>query len=148
MQERSLVLAGRAEARPLHGCAGETPAPLDRSIGSGNGSRENWTQVRERSTCTRLEQMRRSPRLRNSVLSSQPRAWRRRRKAVRRVVQLPENGSRTKSPSFVEARRIRSRRATGFWVGCLPNFFSQASGGRISQTDFICLLRLASFINL
>src|SRR5712692_6088349 len=123
-------------------------AHLDRSIGSEKRSRENSKQEREISTCTRLGQMRRRERLRNSAASSQPNAWRRRRKAVRSVVPLPEKGSRTKSPSLVEARRMRSRRATGFWVGCLPNFFSQDSGGRISQTDFICLPRLASFISL
>src|SRR5216683_774599 len=147
MQERSLALAGRAEARPLQEPRNATSL-LDRSIGSGNGSRENWTEVRERSTCTRLEQMRRRDRLRNSAESSQPKAWRRRRNAVRSVVPLPEKGSRTKSPSLEEARRMRSRRATGFWVGCLPNFFSQGSGGRISQTDFICLPRLISFMSL
>src|SRR2546422_1924314 len=147
MQERSLTLAGRAEARPLQEPR-STTSHFDRSIGSGNGSRENWTQVRERSICTRLEQMQRRERLRNSAESSQPRAWRRRRKAARSVVPLPEKGSRTKSPSLEEARRMRSRRATGFWVGCLPNFFSQGSGGRIYQTDFICLPRLASFMSL
>ena len=47
---------------------------LDRSIGSGNGSRENSTQVRERSTCTRLEQMRWMEKLTNSAESSQPKA--------------------------------------------------------------------------
>jgi hypothetical protein len=41
---------------------------------------------------------------------------------------------------LVEARRMRSRRATGFWVGCLPNFFSQDSGGRISQTDLLAAI--------
>src|SRR6266852_1868154 len=133
--------------RPLQKPCGAT-SHLDRSIGSGNGSRENWTQVRERSTCTRLEQMRRNERVRNSAESSQPKACRRRRKAVRRVVPPPRNGSRTRSPSLEEARRMRSRRATGFWVGCLPNFFYQGSGGRISQTDFICLPRLVSFMNL
>src|SRR6266852_5501157 len=70
------------------------------------------------------------------------------RRAARAVVPEPEKGSRTRSPSLVEARRMRSRRATGFWVGCLPNFFSQGSGGRISQTDFICLPRLVSFMSL
>src|SRR2546428_2130586 len=143
MQERSLALASRAEARPLQNLGLQ-----DRSIGSGNGSRENWTQVRESSICTRLEQMQRRERLRNAAESSQPRAWRRRRKAARSVVPLPEKGSRTKSPSLEEARRMRSRRATGFWVGCLPNFFSQGSGGLISQTDFICLPRLVSFMSL
>src|SRR5229473_7227425 len=143
MQERSLALASRAEARPLQNLGLQ-----DRSIGSGNGSRENWPQRRERSTCTKLEQRRRSDRVRNSAESSQTKAWRRRRNAVRSVVPLPEKGSRTRSPSWEEARRMRSRRATGFWVGCLPNFFSQGSGGRISQTDFICLPRLCSFINL
>src|SRR5260370_655408 len=123
-------------------------ARSDRSTESLNGSRENWTQVKERSTCTRLEQMRRRERVRNSAESSQPRAWRRRRNAARSVVPPPKNGSRTRSPSLEEARRMRSRRATGFWVGCLPNFFSQDSGGRISQTDFICLPRLASFMSL
>ncbi len=33
------------------------------------------------------------------------------------VVPQPQNGSRTMSPSLEEARRIRSRRASGFWVG-------------------------------
>ena len=31
---------------------------------------------------------------------------------------------------------MRSRRATGFCVGCLPKRFSHFSGGLISQTDF------------
>src|SRR5260370_33053965 len=117
MQERSLALASRAEARPLQNLVLQ-----DRSIGSESGSRENWTQVRERSTCTKLEHMRRRERLRNSAESSQPRAWRRRRKAVSTVVPLPEKGSRTRSPSLGEARRMRSRRATGFWVGGVSNF--------------------------
>src|SRR5258705_13038630 len=65
---------------------------LDRSIGSGSGSRENSTPVRESSTCTRLEQMRRRERLRNSAESSQPRAWRRRRKGGRSVVPPPGGG--------------------------------------------------------
>src|SRR6266478_2315875 len=154
MQERSLALAGWAEARPLQGPRSATSL-LDRSIGSASGSTEKSREAKEisrkeseSSTCTKLEQMRRSPRLRNSAESSQPSAWRRRWKAASKVVPLPEKGSRTKSPSLVEARRMRSRRATGFWVGCLPNFFSQDSGGRISQTDFICLPRLVSFINL
>src|SRR6266567_2956541 len=132
------ALEDRPKGRPLQ----------YRSTGSGRGSRENSTQVRERSTCTKLEQMRRRERVRNSAESSQPRAWRRRRKAARSVVPEPEKGSRTRSPSLEQARRMRSRRATGFWVGCLPNFFSQDSGGRISQTDFICLPRLASFMSL
>src|SRR5690242_1021390 len=68
--------------------------------------------------------------------------------AAKAVVPEPEKGSRTRSPSEVEARRMRSRRATGFWVGCLPNFFSQGSGGLISQTDFICLPRFCSFMSL
>src|SRR5216683_1251296 len=133
MQECSLALADGPKSRgekqiPRFAgddkSAGERPAlRLDRSIGSGNGSRENWTQVRESPTCTRLEQMRRSERVRNSAESSQPKACRRRRKAARSVVPLPEKGSRTKSPSLEEARRMRSRRATGFWVGCLPNCF-------------------------
>src|SRR6266436_7463469 len=158
MQECSLALADGPKLRRekqiprfarYDKSAGEGPAlRLDRSIVSGNGSRENWTQARERSTCTKLEQMRRRERVRNSAESSQPKAWRRRRKAVKSVVPLPEKGSRTKSPSLVEARRMSSRRATGFWVGCLPNFFSQDSGGRISQTDFICLPRLVSFMSL
>src|SRR5438034_7848243 len=123
-------------------------ALLDRSIGSEKRSRENWKQATETSTCTRLEQRRRRERVRKSAESSQPRAWRRRCLAARSVVPLPEKGSRTRSPSLEEARRMRSRRATGFWVGCLPNFFSQDSGGLISQTDFICLPRLVSFMSL
>src|SRR6267378_3410121 len=138
MQERSLALASRAEARPLQ----------DRSIGSRHGSTEKWRQATEISSCTKLEQRRRRERVRNSALSSQPAALRPKRKAASNVVPLPAKGSRTMSPSLVEARRMRSSRATGFCVGCLPNFFSQDSGGRISQTDFICLPRLISFINL
>src|SRR6266567_2637154 len=60
--------------------------------------------------------------------------------------QIPLNSSG--SPSWEEARRMRSSSATGFCVGCLPNFFSQGSGGLISQTDFICLPRLVSFMSL
>src|SRR5260370_27830886 len=86
------ALACRAEARPLQEPRSAT-SHLDRSIGSGKGSRENSTHVRETSTCTRLEQMRRRERLRNSAESSQPRAWRRRRKAVRSVVPPPGGGA-------------------------------------------------------
>jgi hypothetical protein len=50
-------------------------------------------------------------------------------RAAKAVVPEPEKGSRTRSPSWEEARRMRSRRATGFWVGCLPWRFSQVSGG-------------------
>ena len=32
---------------------------------------------------------------------------------------------------------MRSMSANGFCAGCLPNFFSQASGGGMVQTDFI-----------
>src|SRR5579859_5240512 len=107
----------------------EDDTHLDRSTGSGSGSSENWKEATEISTCTRLEQRRRRERVRKSAESSQPTAWRRRRNAASSVVPEPENGSRTRSPSWEEARRIRSSSATGFCVGCLPNFFSQASGG-------------------
>jgi hypothetical protein len=50
-----------------------------------------------------------------------------------------QKGSRTRSPSFIEAGRQRSTRATGFWVGCLPNCFSALPGAGIVQTVFICL---------
>ena len=33
------------------------------------------------------------------------------------VVPQPQNGSSTTAPGFEEALRMRSRRATGFWVG-------------------------------
>ena len=55
------------------------------------------------------------------------------------VVPPPRKGSRAKSPSFVEASRQRSTRATGFWVGCLPDDFSSPPGAAIVQTVFICL---------
>jgi len=73
MQERSLVLAGRAEARPLQRPEKQIPrcarndmsvgAHLDRSIGSASGSTEKCTVEKERSTRTRLEQRRRMERL-------------------------------------------------------------------------------------
>src|SRR5258708_6734382 len=139
------ALEDRAKGRPLQ----------DRSIGSERGSTEKSGEAqemsrteRESSTCTKLEQRRQRERVRKSAESSKPRAWRRRRNAARSVVPEPEKGSRTRSPSWEEARRMRSRSATGFWVGCLPNFFSHGSGGRISQTDFICLPRLVSFMSL
>src|SRR5260370_7529800 len=65
-------------------------ARSDRSTESLNGSRENWTQVKERSTCTRLEQMRRRVRVRNSAESSQPSACRRRLKAARLSLPPPK----------------------------------------------------------
>src|SRR2546422_6981369 len=38
-------------------------------------------------------------------------------------------GSKTRSPSLVEASRQRSTSATGFCVGCLPKHFSPLPGG-------------------
>src|SRR6266478_2664221 len=123
-QTRALaLLADRSKDRPLQ----------DRSIGSVGGSTEKCTVATEISSCTRLERTRRRERDRNSAESSQPTALRRRRNAVSNVVQLPAKGSSIRLPSLVEPRRLRSRRATVFCVVCLPNFFSQASGGRISQ---------------
>ena len=52
------------------------------------------------------------------------------------MVELPANGSRTRSPSFVLARTMRFRRSNGFCVGCLPNFFSIGFGVGMDQTDY------------
>src|SRR3981189_3087359 len=71
---RSEWFAAFDKARPLQRLRHATSL-LERSIGSGSGSRENWTKVRERLTCSRLEQMRRRERLRNSAESSEPKAW-------------------------------------------------------------------------
>ena len=59
----------------------------------------------------------------------------------------PANGSRTKSPGFVLARRQRSISFTGFCVGCLPNRFSALPGAVIRQTVFICLPPFSCFIS-
>jgi len=45
---------------------------FDRSIGSGNRSRENWTEETEISTCTSSEQMRRRESDSDSSSSSHP----------------------------------------------------------------------------
>ena len=55
---------------------------------------------------------------------STPSTEREQRIAATAVVPLPVKGSRTKSPSLEEARRMRSRSARGFWAGCLPKRFS------------------------
>ena len=83
-----------------------------------------------------------------SCIRTGGRTWRERRRAAMAVVPPPRKGSRTRSPSLEEARRMRSRRATGFCVGCLPKRFSSRPGGKISQTLFIWLPRLVSFIEL
>ena len=57
MQERSLALAGRAEARPLQEPRNATSL-LDRSIGSESRSRENSKCEKDNSICTISEQMR------------------------------------------------------------------------------------------
>ncbi len=62
MQERSLALAGRAEARPLQEARSAT-SHLDRSIGSESRSRENSKCEKDNSICTISEQMRRMDRL-------------------------------------------------------------------------------------
>lgn len=51
---------------------------------------------------------------------SMPRKRRPSRLAAMPVVLLPANGSRIQAPGLVEARMMRARRASGFWVGCLP----------------------------
>ena len=51
---------------------------------------------------------------------------------------------------------MRSRRATGFWVGCLagiartlaPIWRLAFPGVDFPETDFICLPRLVSFMSL
>src|SRR5580704_2826462 len=123
-------------------------ALLDRSIDRGKRSRSKWRQETEIWACTRSEQMRRSDKDIEDTAESVAMILRERRRAASALVPLPRNGSRTRSSSLEEARRTRSRRARGFWAGCLPNFFSQDSGGGIDQTDFICLPALASFMSL
>ena len=119
----------------------------DRSIGSGSGSRSKMRRrMTEISTCTRSEQMRRRERLSQFGESSQPRAWRRRRKRSERVVPLPRKGSRTRSPSLEEARRMRSRRATGFaWGACRSVFLPGL--GREDLPDGLHLLAAVEFLH-
>src|SRR5208282_4558282 len=66
--------------------------------------------------------------------SSMPTQPRLRRRLATAVVPLPRNGSSTRSPSFVEANRQRSTRATGFCVGCFPWVFSSLPGADMVQT--------------
>src|ERR1019366_5603567 len=68
--------------------------------------------------------------------SSMPTQSRLSRRLATAVVPLPRNGSSTRSPSFVEANRQRSTKATGFWVGCLPKDFSPVDGADRVQTGF------------
>ena len=46
-----------------------------------------------------------------------PAQWRPSCSAATQAVAQPQNGSRTRSPSLDEARMIRCRSASGFWVG-------------------------------
>src|SRR5690348_2692652 len=136
----SRVVAGASIARDL--------VQFDRSTGSRKRSRENSKLETEISTGIRSEQIRLREIGRKSAENSQPIARRRRRSAARAEVPEPRKGSRRRSPSEEEARRMRSRRARGFCVGCLPNFFSQGSGGGMVQTDFICLPAFICFMSL
>lgn len=60
----------------------------------------------------------------NSDSSSVPTNFRLCLIAATPVVKLPAKGVKTKSFSFVDAKRILSKRGTGFWVECLPKRFS------------------------
>lgn len=51
-------------------------------------------------------------------------------------MELPANGSRTRSFSFVLDNTMRRSRSNGFCVGCLPNFFSTGFGVGMDQTDY------------
>ena len=49
-------------------------------------------------------------------------------------MELPQNGSKIQAFSFVEARIIRARSGSGFWVGCFPQDFSHfAIAGRLHR---------------
>lgn len=71
------------------------------------------------------------------------------------VVHEPEKGSKTKSPSFVEASITLFKSSISFCVGCFQYIFSFFPGGVIDQTDLICnqgffkksLLQSPSFID-
>lgn len=63
------------------------------------------------------------------------------------VVLLPVKGSRIHAPGTVEAWMARATTLRGFWVGCLPQDFSQgAMAGRV-QTSRIWVPPLISFIS-
>lgn len=63
------------------------------------------------------------------------------------VVELPVNGSKIQAFSFVEARIIRARSGSGFWVGCFPQDFSHlAIAGRVHKSR-IWVPPLISFIS-
>ncbi len=55
------------------------------------------------------------------------------------VVLLPVKGSRTQLPGLDEAIIIRANSASGFCVGCFPNFFSHRAMAGRCHTSVICL---------
>ncbi len=55
--------------------------------------------------------------------------------AATAVVPDPAKGSKTRSPSRVQATSARRTRRKGFWVGWLPWSFSRREGGGMRQTE-------------
>lgn len=70
---------------------------------------------------------------RKSSDKSIPRYRLSKRLAATPVVLLPAKGSSTHAPGLVEARIALASTESGFWVGCLPQDFSQ---GAIAGNDF------------
>ena len=83
--------------------------------------------------------MRFTPISANSALTSMPMKRRPIPSAATPVLPDPANGSSTRSPGFVLARRHLSISATGFCVGCFPKRFSARPAAVNRQTVFICL---------
>jgi hypothetical protein len=78
---------------------------------------QNCSEISRRRAPHSVTRTRRAARRANSSSNSAPTNVRLSSLAATAVVPEPQNGSKTKSPSRVEASRARLRSLRGFWVG-------------------------------
>jgi len=101
----------------------------------GIGGAESCPEISRSKLPRAVSFMRRSASSANSLSSSAPTKKRSSSLAATPVVPDPVNGSKTRSPSQVEASSALRKRRKGFWVGWYPCSFSLLGTVCIRQTE-------------